>query len=91
MADQDSLLVPKHLNRRLTAAGAGLRLDLDRASAHVPAIPPGKKGRVVVGYKDGSGEVGAAWLTDQGWEVGAAVKAAVRDNRGVEVVGGITW
>ena len=60
-------------------------------SANVPAIPPGKKGRVTVGYKDGAGEVGAAWLTDRGWEVGGAVRAAVRENRGVEVIGAITW
>lgn len=87
---QDSLLIPKHLKRR-TEAGSGLRLDFERLAAGVPAIPPGKKGRVVIGYEGGQGEIGAAWLTEKGWEVGGSVSAAVRNGRSVRVIGGLTW
>ncbi len=77
--------------RRRTEAGAGLRLDLERLVAEVPTVPPGKRGRVSIGYEDGQGEIGAAWLTDRGWEVGGAVSAAVKNGRSVRAVGSITW
>jgi hypothetical protein len=83
----DSVAVPKF--RR--PEGALLRSGLESISRLGLDLPPGKKVRVAiaVAYEDGtaSGEIGAAWLTDRGWKVDAAVSAAIEQGQRPRVVG----
>lgn len=78
------------------AEGAILRSGLD-AIARGTMIPEGQRGRVGVAVEmaDGtvSAEIGAAWLTRQGWQVDATVAAAIGHGQRPRVVGAlqVTW
>lgn len=77
--------------------GALLRSGLEAIARQGLAIPPGKKGRVgvAVARTDGtlSGEIGAAWLTDRGWQVDASISAAIGEGQRPTVTGTlqVTW
>lgn len=79
------------------AEGALLRSGLDAIARQGLAIPQGKKGRVgvAVARADGtlSGEIGAAWLTDRGWQVDASIGAAIVNGQRPTVTGTlqVTW
>lgn len=75
--------------------GALLRSGLDAIKRQAIEIPPGKRLRVGVGVElqDGavSGEIGAAWLTPQGWTVEASVNAAIGQGQRPRVIGAVQF
>lgn len=77
--------------------GALLRSGLDAIARQGLVVPAGKKGRVGVAVEraDGtlSGEIGAAWLTDRGWQVDASIGASIAQGQRPRVTGGlqVTW
>lgn len=77
--------------------GALLRAGLDAIKRQGLEIPPGKKGRVGVAVERADGtlgaEIGAAWLTDKGWQVDASIGAAIGNGQRPRVAGSlqVTW